>query len=529
MKNFNRFDYIVIGAGHNGLVCAAYLAKTGKRVLVLEKRSILGGSCTTEAIFKNCKVSRAAYVLSLFHPQIISDLALKSFHLTLLKRDPSSISLFKNKQPLILGSDLNKNIKSIERFSQKDAKVYSKYLNYLESIVSFVDNTLTMIPPNILPRSLFDIKTIIKLLFHLFINLKSTINFLFLMTQSASSILNQWFECDELKGVLATDGIIGAMASPKTKGTGYILLHHVMGKVTNQTGVWTYVEGGMGGLIDALTNACLSLNVTIKTVSEVSSIDVSSTFKKVILNNGDFYESPIVISNLDPYLTSRLIDKAFLPKKYLRNIEKIDFSSPVVKINVHLSAMPKFKALHGLLKDRDLQGTIHLNPLINDLDESYQEAQNNRFSTKPLIEITLPSVIDKTLTPKGEHVMGIFSQYAPYNLLSEHWNKNKLAYVNHIFNLIEHYCPQFKSLIIDYEALCPRDLQHIYSLTNGNIFHGAMTFNQLFSFRPVRGFANYTTPIKGLYICGSGTHPGGGVTGIPGFNAAKKIIHDTIK
>ncbi len=522
------YDYTIIGAGHNGLVCAAYLAQTGKRVLVLEKRAVLGGACTTEPIFKNCKVSRAAYVLSLFHPQIIADLDLKNHQLKLLKRDPSSISLFNDNNALILGSDLSKNIRSISKFSSKDAKNYPLYLAYLDSIVDFIDKTLTLTPPNIIPRSFSDIKSMILLFTHVIFHFKSALSFLYLLTKSAEDILDKWFESDQLKGVLATDGIIGAMASPKTKGTAYILLHHVMGKVTNQTGVWAYVEGGMGGLIDALYSVCIKRHVTIKTSANVSSIDSSNPIKKIYLENGSFIESHIVISNADPFVTSTLLDPKQLSKSYLNKINRIDFSSPVVKINVHLSALPNFTSSSRSLRKDELQGTIHINPSITDLDSSYNQALKGSFSTLPLIEITIPTTLDKTLAPKGEHVMGIFTQYAPLNHDKHDWEEEKNSYVERVFNLIQLHCPNFKSLILDYEALCPRDLARIFSLTDGNIFHGAMTFKQLFSFRPINGYADYTTAIKGVYLCGSGTHPGGGVTGIPGWNAAQKIIKDTI-
>tara|TARA_A100001015_G_scaffold123818_1_gene137226 strand:- start:1141 stop:2730 length:1590 start_codon:yes stop_codon:yes gene_type:complete len=520
------FDCIIVGGGHNGLVCAAYLAKKNKRVLILEKRDILGGACSTEPIFKGCKVSRAAYVLSLFHPQIIDDLELKSFGLTLLKRNPSSISLFKSQKQLILGSDSTQNINVIRKFSIKDAEAYPHYLRYLDSIVEFVNYTLTLTPPNIVPRSFNDLKRFVELSGHLFLHLRGAKDFLYLMTHSAADILNNWFESDELKGVLATDGIIGAVASPNTNGTGYILLHHVMGQVTAETGVWAYVQGGMGGLIDSLEQACLSSNVTIKKAVNVTHIDTTLQTKKVLLDNGDIYESPIIISNADPFVTSKLIGTQHLPKSYLKKIEQIDFSSPVVKINVHLTQLPEFTLLKEDLPNTELQGTLHIEPSIKDLDNAYKEAQQGQFSTKPLIEITLPSVLDKTLAPKGQHIMGIFSQYAPERIFSGHWDDEKQAYVDRIFTIIETFCPNFKSLIIDYDVLCPRDLEKIYSLTQGNIFHGAMTFNQLFSFRPVNGYADYKTPIDGVYLCGSGTHPGGGVTGLPGWNAARNIIQD---
>ena len=521
------YDSIIIGGGHNGLVCAAYLAKAGKKVVVLERRDILGGSAVTEEVFSGCKISRASYVNSLFRPEIISELGLKQYGLEFLPRRPSSFSPFPDDRYMILGSDMQENQKEISKFSAKDAEAYPRYEEMLDRIVDFVEPTWKQKPPSPLSNKPGDLLRLGGLGLHakrkgpdFMKNMVDTFSL------SSADLLNQWFESEALKSTLATDGVIGAMAGPYSPGTAYVLLHHVMGETDGKRGVWAYVRGGMGALSEAIAKSCRDLGVEIRTDAAVREISVSNGIAKgVVLSSGESIEARCVASSADPHVTfERLLPSDALPDSFRTAVSRIDYKSATCKMNLVLSELPNFKALPGGEAGPQHTGTIHISPSMEYVEQAFDDAKYGRASTRPMLELTIPSTVDDTLAPNGKHVMSIFLQYGPYDLKETTWEEEKPRFTNRIIDLINEYAPNFRDSIVDYELLTPRDIESIFGLTGGNIFHGSMNLNQLMFMRPVAGWSDYCTPVKKLFLCGSGAHPGGGVTGAPGRNAGRVIL-----
>lgn len=522
------YDAIVIGAGHNGLVTACYLAREHKKVLVLERRHVVGGACVTEEdIFPGFKVSTAAYVNSLFRPEIIRDLRLRDYGFELLERNPASFSPFRDGRYLMLGSDKQTDLSEIAKFSRRDAESYPKYERMLERVAALIEPTLTQKPPDIVRPGLGDLVALLKLA-------KSAKSFaphldeaLEILTGAARPILDRWFESEELKATLATDAIIGAFAAPSMPGTAYVLFHHVMGETNGRKGVWAYVRGGMGGLTQALAKAGADLGVEIRTNAEVQSIDVkSNAVTGVTLTNGDTYSARIIASNADCDVTfHKLIAADHVPPDFLEAIGRISYASASAKINVALDALPNFTALPGTAAGPQHRGTIHFCPDQDFIERAYDDAKYGLPSREPVLECTIPSAVDTTVAPSGKHVMSLFVQYAPYARKDEPWNaQNKSSFADRCFDLIEQYAPGFTNSVIGRQVLTPQDLEQTFNLTGGNIFQGAMSLDRLFMFRPVPGYAGYKMPIKGLFLCGAATHPGGGVMGAAGANAAKEML-----
>lgn len=523
-----NYDAIIIGAGHNGLVCAAYLAKAGKKVAILERRSVIGGCAVTEEIFPGCKISRAAYVNSLFRPEIIRELKLPHYGLQLLPRNPASFTPFPDNRYLILGSGITQDQKEIAKFSQSDALRYPEYEIMLNRLVQFVEPLWKNPPPAPLSNHLGDFWRLFSLALKTRRSGEEFIQEIVeLFTLSAGDLLDRWFESEGLKATLATDGVIGALAGPYTPGTAYVLLHHVFGETNGKRGVWAYVRGGMGSLSDAIASVCRDLDVDIFLESCVEQISLNHRATGVTLTDGRELTSKCVVSSIDPQVTFLgLLTQNDLSSEFKSKIEKMDFRSATLKMNLHLSELPDFNALPGKTPGPQHLGTIHLSPTMEFVERAYDDVKYGHPSQHPMIEATLPSTLDDSLAPEGEHVMGIFCQYAPYALKNGDWETEKTAFANRIIDDFSEYAPNFRNSIIEYELLTPPDMERIFGLTGGNIFHGAMTPNQLFFMRPVLGWADHRTPVKGLYLCGSGTHPGGGVTGAPGRNAAQVVLRD---
>ncbi len=500
----SRYDAIVVGAGHNGLVTACYLARAGLRVLVLERRHVVGGACVTEETFPGFKVSTAAYVNSLFHKAIVRDLKLAGYGYQVLARDPASFTPFADGRSLLMGPDADLTRKEIAKFSVRDAERYPRYEAMLERVAAVVEPMLTMFR-------------------RLGTAAGETVE---ILTGAARPILDRWFESEELKATLATDAIIGAMASPSMPGTAYVLFHHVMGETDGKRGVWGYVRGGMGGLTQALAAAARDLGATIRCDAEVARILVrDGAAVGVALAGGDEYHAPIVASNADARVTFlRLLDPRALPEAFVAAVERISYESASLKINVALSEPPSFRALPGTAPGLHHRGTIHICPDQDYIERAYDDAKYGRPSSRPVLECTIPSVVDPTVAPPGHHLMSMFVQYAPYALREGSWDDLREVFADRCFDLLDEYAPNFKRSVLARQVLTPLDLERVFNLTGGNIFQGAMTPSQLFAFRPVPGYARYRTPITGLYLCGAATHPGGGVMGTPGLNAAREIL-----
>jgi phytoene dehydrogenase-like protein len=522
----SRYDAIIIGAGHNGLVAAGYLARAGLRVLVLERRHVVGGACVTEETFPGFKVSTAAYVNSLFHKAIVRDLRLAGYGYQVLARDPSSFTPFPDGRSLLMGPDADLTRKEIAKFSVRDAERYPHYEAMLERVADVIEPTLTLSPPDLLKPRLRDLHRLFSL-GRAFRRLgPGAGEAVEILTGAARTILDRWFESEQLKATLATDAIIGAMASPSMPGTAYVLFHHVMGETEGKRGVWGYVRGGMGGLTQALAAAARDLGATIRCGAEVARILVrDGAAVGVALAGGEEYHAPIVASNADARVTFlRLLDARALPADFVAAVERIGYESASLKINVALAEVPSFLALPGSGPGPQHRGTIHICPDQDYIERAFDDAKYGRPSARPVLECTIPSVVDPTVAPPGRHLMSMFVQYAPYALREGSWDDQREAFADRCFDLLEEYAPGFKRSVLARQVLTPLDLERIFNLTGGNIFHGAMTPSQLFAFRPVPGYARYRTPIRGLYLCGAAAHPGGGVMGTPGLNAAREIL-----
>ena len=522
----SRYDAIVVGAGHNGLVTACYLARAGLRVLVLERRYVVGGACVTEETFPGYKVSTASYVNSLFHTQIVRDLNLERYGYEVLPRDPSSFTPFPDGRSLMMGPDLEQTRKEIAKFSKRDAERYPQYEAMLERVAALVEPTLTMAPPDILRPRLADLRALLTLGLSFRRLRDGAGEAVEILTGAARPILDRWFESEELKGTLATDAIIGAMASPSMPGTAYVLFHHVMGEAGGTRGVWAYMRGGMGGITQALAGAARNLGAEIRCEAEVQRILVrDGRTEGVALANGDELHASLVVSNADANVTFlELLDRNELPEAFVADVERINYASASLKINVALGELPSFRAPPGSEPGPQHRGTIHICPDQDYIERAYDDAKYGRPSAQPVIEFQLPSVVDPTVAPEGRHLMSMFIQYAPYELRDGSWNDQRDAFADRCFAIVDEYAHNFTSSVIDRQVLAPPDLERVFNLTGGNIFQGAMTPGQLFAFRPAPGWARYRTPIRGLYLCGSAAHPGGGVMGTPGYNAAREIL-----
>ena len=526
---------IIIGGGHNALVCAAYLAKGGKNVTVLEKRKILGGCSSTEELWPGFNVSVASYVISLFQPQIIKDLELKENGLKILPRNPSSFTPDLDGPGLVLGSDLERNYREISQYNEKDAENYPRYEKHLENIVDKIEPLFSEIPPNIFPSSgkqsfLEKIPELIKA-YSISMEVNSLgdnfHDFLELMIGAATPILERWFKSDILRSTLATDAIIGSFNSPSQNGSAYVLLHHVMGETGGARGVWGYVQGGMGGLANALEKTCNNLDVDIKNNIEVKEIKINPQGKVVGVdtNNGAF-EADVVVSTVDANLTFKhFVGYDNLPQEFVNEVDKIDYSSASMKINLALDKLPNFKTEK---RNYDfLTGTIHIPSSMRKIEEAFDDAKYGHPSNYPILEMTIPTTVDNTIAPEGKHIMGIFVQYFPYKLHTMYNGIEDLKenFADKCMDIIEDHAPGFKDSILHRQVLSPLDLEKKYGLTGGNIFQGSMDLSNIGPFRPVMGW-NYRTPIKGLYIGGASAPPGGGVMGTPGKNAAEIILRD---
>jgi phytoene dehydrogenase-like protein len=527
----DRFDTIVIGAGHNGLVTAAYLARAGQRVLVLERRDVLGGCCVTEEVWPGFKVSTAAYVNSLLRPEIIRDLDLKRHGFLMLPRNPSSFTPFPDGRYLLMGPDRELNRREVGKFSVKDADALPRYEKMLERVADFIEPTLAQTPPDPWSRRLGDLWGLLRLGRGFRRLGKDGAAALEILTGAARTILDRWFESDEVKATLATDAIIGAFAAPSMPGTAYVLFHHVMGECDGVRGVWGYVRGGMGGIATAVAAAARAHGAEIRTGAPVARILTrNGRVRGVALESGTEIEATRVVSNADANVTFlRLLEPAELPADFVEAVRHIDYSSASLKINVALSELPNFTACPtpaGGDPGPQHRGTIHVAPSMDYIERAYDDAKYGRPSEEPVLECTLASAVDDTVAPPGKHLMSMFVQYAPYRLREGTWDDLKEKFADRCLDVLARYAPNVKQAVIGRQVLSPLDLERRFGLTGGNIFQGAMTLNQLFFLRPVPGYANYRTPIRGLYLCGAATHPGGGVMGACGYNAAREVLRD---
>ncbi len=536
-----NYDAIIVGAGHNGLVTAGYLARGGLHTLVLESRRVAGGACVTEEIFPGFKYSTASYLVSLLQQKVIKDLELGKFGYVVYPKNPAFFSPFPDGRYLILYPEVQKTCEEIRKFSARDAEAYRGYEQFLDRLARFIEPLLLETPPH-LPQwpswpnwgrcSPDDFRTLFRLGQRVLkMPTEERAGHVRILTQSVKDFLDRWFESEQLKVALATDGVIGTNGGPYTPGTAYILLHHTMGGVGGVRGLWGFVRGGMGGVTQALIASAQSRGVEIRSQSPVRQIVVKNNRATgVVLANGDELGGKIVASAVDPKKTFlKLLGESHLPSEFVAAVKAIKMEGCSMKINLALDGLPSFACLPGTAVAPHHKTTIHICPTLEYIERAFDESKYGRPSERPMLEMTIPTTYDPTLAPSGKHVMNIFLQYTPYSLskdVAPNWHALKESYADRVMDLIAEYAPGFKNLVLHRHVLTPLDLEEQYGLTGGNIFHGEMSVDQLFMLRPVPGWAQYRTPVRGLYLCASGTHPGGGVTGAPGHNAAREILKD---
>jgi phytoene dehydrogenase-like protein len=523
----NKYDVIVIGGGHNGLTNAAYLARAGKKVLVLERRHVLGGAAVTEEVFPGFKFSVCSYVVSLLRPEIIRDLDLPRHGLEILPLD-GTFTPMPNGDYLWRVNDHGKTRREIARHSRLDAEAYEEFGKAMQAMCRFVKPILSMVPPE--PTTL-NPRELMKLLFigKRFQGLASEdkYNQVQLMTMSAVDFLDQWFETDVLKATMSASGIIGTFLGVRSPGTAYVLLHHYMGEIDGAFRSWGFARGGTGAISNAIADAAREAGAEIRTQAPIAKIVIKSgRAQGVVLANGDEIQGDVISSSVDPRNTFlRFIEEGQLPDEFLEDVRRYKFRGSSGKVNIALDALPDFKCLPGA--GAHLRGAISISPSVEYMERAYDDAKYGNFSRRPYIDMVIPSLTDPSVAPPGKHVMSCFVQYAPYKLRPGlNWDDEREAFGNTVIDTISEYAPNLKNIILDKQVLTPLDLEREFGLSEGNIFQGELSLEQLFFLRPVPGYAQFRTPIKNLYMCGSATHPGGGIMGAPGRLAALEILKD---
>lgn len=525
-----RYDVVVVGGGHNGLVCAAYLGRAGLRVLVLERRHIVGGACVTEEIFPGYRFTTTSMVCSLVRPDIIRTLGLHRHGFDLIPMG-TSFTPFPDGRSLLLGRSEKEDHEQIAAISPRDAEVYPRFLRLMGRLADVIRPTLDMTPPGGIP-SREDLAALLKS-GRRFLGLSrfERSQLVKVLTASASAFLSEWFESDQMKGEYAATGSIGIWGGPSTPGTAFPIMHHSLGNMTDETGtpgVWGFVRGGMGALAEAIASAARSYGVEIRTEASVARILVhDGRTTGVVLERGEEIEAGSVASGADPHQTFvRMMDRSELPEEFAVAVERIRYTGNVAKVNLALSELPDFTALPG--DGPHLSGDMQIiGEGISRIERGFREFEQGNVSSEPHMEIVLPSTVDDSLAPPGRHVASIALRFVPYHLAEGEWNDARREEVgDRVIEVLGRYAPNLPGAVIHRQVLTPKDLEDVFGLTGGSSVHGDLAADQLFFMRPVYGWARYRTPVRGLYLCGSGAHPGGGVMGAPGRNAAREIIRD---
>jgi phytoene dehydrogenase-like protein len=519
-----RYHAVVIGGGHNGLTAAAYLARAGRRVLVLERRHIVGGAAVTEEVFPGFRFSVCSYVVSLLRPEIIRELDLPRHGLEILPLD-GTFTPMPGGDYLWRTNDHGKTRREIARHSRLDAEAYDEYAKAMVEMARAVKPILGMTPPDPLSLHPRDLGALL-FLGNRFrrLSAEDRINQLQLMTMSAADFLDQWFETDVLKATMAASGIIGTFLGVRSPGTAYVLLHHYMGEIDGAFRSWGFARGGTGAISNAIASAAREAGAEIRTEASVARILTSGGHATgVALANGDEIEADLVLSSVDPRLTFlRLLDAKELPCDFVDDIRRYRFRGSSGKVNLALDALPEFTCLPGA--GPHLRGAISISPSVDYMERAYDQAKYGEFSRRPYIDMVIPSLTDPSIAPPGKHVMSCFVQYAPYALKNGTWDEQRDSFGDTVIDTIAEFAPNIRNIIRQRQVLTPLDLEREFGLTEGNIFQGELTLEQLFFLRPAPGWAQYTTPIRNLWMCGSAAHPGGGVMGAPGRNAARRIL-----
>ncbi len=530
MAGNESYDVVIVGAGHNGLVCAGYLARAGLRVKVVERRGVVGGAAVTEEFHPGFRNSVCSYVVSLLHPKVIRDLELHRFGLEILDRTAGSFAPQPDGRHLSLPRDGQAAARSIARFSRHDAQAWGKFEAVLERCARTLRSVVLETPPN-LGGGLGDMLSALRLGNRLRkLPLADQRAFADLMTMSIGDYLDEWFESDALKGVLGFEAIVGNMVSPYSAGSAYVLLHHYFGEVYGITGAWGHAKGGMGAITQAMARSAEAHGAHIEVDAPVREVIVEGGIARgVVLEGGGAVRARAVAANVNPKLLFlHMLDRSLLEEDFVRAIEGWRCRSGTFRMNVALSELPRFNGLTGGADDHALlNGTIDISPSLAYLERAYDDAKAGGWARQPIVSMCIPSILDDSLAPPGRHVMSLFCQHFHPKLSGGRtWDDVKEEVAEQIVDTVDALAPNFKRAILGRQVLSPLDLEREFGLVGGDIFHGALHLDQLYSLRPVAGHADYRAPIPGLYMCGSGTHPGGGVTGAPGHNAAREILRD---
>jgi phytoene dehydrogenase-like protein len=520
-----RYDAVVIGGGHNGLTSAAYLARAGRSVLVLEKRHVLGGAAVTEEVYPGFRFSEMSYVVSLLRPEIIRELNLPKHGLEILPLDGTITPL--DDDSVWRVNDHGKTIRELRRWSKSDAEAYEEYGQLMADMARFVKPILSVVPPDpgrFHPFDWMPIVGLAKTFGQLPERLQHT--FVQLMTMSATDFLRQWFETDPLIATMSASGIIGTFQGVRSPGTAYVLLHHYMGEIDGAFRAWGIPRGGTGGISESIGRAAQALGAEIRTEAPVARIEIAGgRATGVVLESGEEISAGTVLSSVDSHLTFlKLVDPAHLDPSFLDEVRRYKYRGSSGKVNLALEALPELACKPGT--GEWLRGAISFSPSVDYMERAYDDAKYGRFSRRPYIDCIIPTLVDPSMAPPGKHVMSCFVQYAPYHLSDGRvWDDaERDAFGDTVLDTLEERFPNLRSLILHKQVLTPKDIEDMTGLTEGNIFQGELSLEQLFFNRPVPGWARYRTPIRSLWMCGSATHPGGGIMGAPGRIAALELL-----